>query len=164
MPITPLDAGNLAVVVGSLSSDPRRRQLASGSELVEFDVTTRGPAGTSSVPISWFEPGPLADRLGAGSGVAVVGTVRRRFFRSGGATLSRTEVIAAKVVDAARGAPVRRLLADAAAALDPASFDPAALDASAAPGQRTRKATSSSPSGAGSSATSMPVTSARGGP
>jgi single-strand DNA-binding protein len=46
--------------------------------------------------------------------VAVVGRVERRFFRSGGATQSRTELIAERVVPARRSKTVRSLLAQAA--------------------------------------------------
>ena len=151
---TPLDAANLVVLVGNLSSPPRQRSLPSGSSLVEFDVTTRGGAGTCSVPVAWFDPGARADWLDDDSPVVVVGYLRRRFFRGGGVTNSRTEVVAVRVGDAARRAAVGRLLAEVSAL----------VEAGVPPGQRTRKPTSNSPSGAGSSKTSTPVTSARGGP
>ena len=60
-----IDATNVAVVQGRLSGAPRRRELPSGSVLVELDVTTRGDGGSSSVPVAWFEPGG-ARRLAAG--------------------------------------------------------------------------------------------------
>jgi single-strand DNA-binding protein len=87
--------------------------------LVELDVTTRGEGGSSSVPVAWFDPGPLADSLQQGDGVVVVGHVRRRFFRSGGATQSRTEVVAQLVVSASRRAQVARILDDVVAAFEP---------------------------------------------
>jgi single-strand DNA-binding protein len=112
-----IDATNVAVVQGMLSGPPRWRELPSGSELVELDVTTKGAAGSSSVPVSWFEPGALAPALQPGDAVVVVGHVRRRFFRSGGTTQSRTEVVARSVVAATRRAQVARALAEVASAL-----------------------------------------------
>jgi single-strand DNA-binding protein len=112
-----IDATNVAVVQGQLSGPPRRRQLPSGSVLVEFDVTTRGDGGASSVPVAWFEPGALAETMQQGDVLLVVGHVRRRFFRSGAATQSRTEVVAQRVVAASRRARVARLLDEVIAAL-----------------------------------------------
>lgn len=120
MSTTPLDANNLAVVSGTLAAPPRQRQLPSGTIVVEFDVTTRGDLGTSSVPVAWFEPTALADRLDSGDAVIVVGTVRRRFFRIAASTQSRTEVVARRVVAANRRADVRRLLAAVASTLSAA--------------------------------------------
>jgi single-strand DNA-binding protein len=112
-----IDATNVAVVQGVLSGAPRRRELPSGSEIVQLDVTTKGEAGSSSVPVSWFEPGALASSLQQGDAVVVVGHVHRRFFRSGGATQSRTDVVARRVVAATRKAQVARALAEVASAL-----------------------------------------------
>lgn len=111
MPTT-LDAANVVVLTGDLSADPRRRSLPSGDRLVEFDVTTRGPSGVYSAPVAWFEPTDLADRLVASSPVVVIGLVRRRFFRAGGVTQSRTEVLALRVADASKPSAIRRSLAD----------------------------------------------------
>jgi single-stranded DNA-binding protein len=115
--MTVIDAANVAVVQGRLTSQPRRRQLPSGSTVVELDVTTRGHGGTSSVPVSWFEPGALAESLRPGDAVLVVGYVRRRFFRAAAVTQSRTEVVAQRVVAAARRAQVARTLDEVAAAI-----------------------------------------------
>ena len=45
-----------------------------------------------SVPLVWFDP-PQKVSVVAGDEVSAVGTVRRRFYRAGGATQSRTEVV-----------------------------------------------------------------------
>ena len=112
IPSTPaLDAGNVALVVGTLSGPPRRRELPSGTVLVEFDVTTRGDTGTASVPVAWFDPGAAADGLDANASVVVAGHVRRRVLRAGGATQSRTEVVASRVVIGNRPAVIDRLRA-----------------------------------------------------
>lgn len=81
---------NLVVLRGSLVSEPRRRELPSGSGLVQFDITTRDDAGS----------------------------VRRRFFRAGGVTQSHTEVVAEHVVAASRSRSVRRVLGAATRALE----------------------------------------------
>lgn len=112
-----LDASNVVVLAGELPGPPRRRELPSGSQLVEFDVTTRGESGTGSVPVAWFDAGAAADALGAGTAVVVAGHVRRRFFRAGGVTQSRTEVVAARVIVEGRTAATNRLKAQIAAVL-----------------------------------------------
>lgn len=112
-----LDAANLVVLTGALSAEPRLRSLPSGDRLVEFDVTTRGASGVYNAPVAWFEPTGLADRLAAASPVVVVGLIRRRFFRAGGSTQSRTEVLALRVVDASKPSAIRRSLAEVAKAL-----------------------------------------------
>jgi len=106
---TTLDASNVALLAGDLPGPPRRRELPSGTVLVEFDVTTRGDSGTGSVPVAWFDPGAAADGLDAGATVVVVGHVRRRFFRAGNVTQSRTEVVASRVIVSGRPAAVTKL-------------------------------------------------------
>lgn len=116
MPAHPLDHHNLVVLNGALAADPRRRELPSGTEIAEFDLTTRGSSGTVSVPISWPSPPALAELLHAGDEVMVVGTVRRRFFRAGGTTASRTEVVPLRV--ALRRPDRRRAMSAVAEAVD----------------------------------------------
>lgn len=116
MAAPPLDRHNLVVLDGTIAADPRRRELPSGAVVAEFDLTTRGSSGTVSVPVSWPSPAPIADLLGGGDDVLVIGTVRRRFFRVNGATASRTEVVPLRV--AVRRFARRRALADAVAAVD----------------------------------------------
>ncbi len=113
----PLDAANLVVLTGALSAEPRQRSLPSGDRLVEFDVTTRGPTGVYNAPVAWFGPTEFADRLEEDSPVVVIGLVRRRFFRAGGATQSRTEVLALRVADGAKPSAVRRSLTEVAKTL-----------------------------------------------
>jgi len=50
--------------------------------------------------------------------VVVVGVVRRRFFRAGGATQSRTEVLAEKVVRTSRTRAAQKLIEGVVALLD----------------------------------------------
>lgn len=111
---------NLAILSGTTTSEPLRRELPSGSTVVQFDVSTpvggAEPSTTVAVPVAWHDPpkGGL-DRLALGEEVVVVGTVRRRFFRAGGATQSRTEVVAEHVVLRRRVKTVQKVV-DAAIA------------------------------------------------
>jgi single-strand DNA-binding protein len=108
---------NLVVLRGALTAEPRTRELPSGSVLSQFDVTTRDDGGTQSVPVAWFDPPAAVADLDAGLEVVVLGSVRRRFFRAGGVTQSRTEVVASRVVPARRGRDVKRIVEAACRAL-----------------------------------------------
>lgn len=95
---------NVVVVSGMLSSAPVLRVLKSGEELLSCEVTVRSSdRPTETVPVVWpSPPAAAAGALAAGLEVVVTGRVRRRFFRSGGATSSRTEVVADAVVPSRR--------------------------------------------------------------
>ncbi len=115
----PAALSNLAVIRGTVPSEPHTRELPAGGEVVQFDVTTRivtnGHESNVSVPIAWNDP--TSTQLGVvvpGAELVVVGTVRRRFFRVGGATQSRTEVVADAVIPARRRKGVTAALRDAA--------------------------------------------------
>ena len=112
-----LDATNVVLLDGVVAGEPRRRQLPSGDTVMELDVTTRGAAGTCSVPVAWFDPPAASAAIEAGREVVVVGFARRRFFRAGGATQSRTEVVAARIVRRDRSRDVVRLRAGLVALL-----------------------------------------------
>jgi single-strand DNA-binding protein len=95
--------GNIAVIRGSVRAEPTARELPGGGVVVQFDVVTTtesdGRQLSVSAPIAWNDP--TTAQLGVltgGAEVLVVGTVRRRFFRVGGVTQSRTEVVADAVV------------------------------------------------------------------
>ena len=109
---------NLVVVRGTLAGAVTMRELASGRTVAQFDVTTRDTAGTQTLPVAWFDPPPNGVPAEPDGELVVVGSVQRRFFRAGGATQSRTEVVAERVVGGARRREVRRLLEAARAALD----------------------------------------------
>ncbi len=83
---------NVVILKGRLSSEPTVRELASGSVLMSLELTTRVEEVASSVPLVWFDP-PAKVAVAGGDEVSVVGTVRRRFYRAGGSTQSRTEVV-----------------------------------------------------------------------
>lgn len=107
---------NVVVVRGRVTGDPTRRELASGAVVTQFDLSVADPAGTVGVPVAWFDA-PTRRALRADQEVVILGQVRRRFFRSGGATQSRTEVVAERVVDTRRRADVARLLHEVAEGL-----------------------------------------------
>lgn len=115
----PPASGNIAVLRGEIATIPADRELRTGSVIVHFDVATSAPAartggGSGSgerVPVAWPDPPSRARALvEPGATVVVVGRVRRRFFRAGGVTQSRTEVVATQVVPARRRAATAKLL------------------------------------------------------
>ena len=88
---------NLAIVQGELTSAPRERTLASGDTLISYEIRSVDADDSKlTVPVSWVSPSrpPAVD---IGDEVVAVGVVRRRFFRAGGATQSRTEIAASLV-------------------------------------------------------------------
>lgn len=103
---------NVAAVAGTVSSDPIHKELPSGSVLVAFSVSVRTAADSqaTSLPIVWFDPPANAATIERGLPVVVTGTLARRFFRAGGQTQSRTELVARRVEPARRKATCRRLL------------------------------------------------------
>jgi hypothetical protein len=104
---------NLAIVHGHLSSPPRTTDLPSGDVLTALEVTVPAtdelPA--SSVPVVWFGAPAAAGGWTAGHEVVVVGRVRRRWYRAGPTSQSRTEVLADVVLPASRRAAVGKALA-----------------------------------------------------
>lgn len=109
---------NVAVIRGSLSRDPELRELPSGDRVVHYEITVRDRSPADSVPVVWVEPRAGWDAVVAGDEVVVTGRVRRRFFRAGGSTQSRTEVVADKVVPSRQARRARALVDRAAAALE----------------------------------------------
>ena len=101
---------NLVLLRGVLASDAVVRELPAGGTVSQFDVTTRDDAGTSTVPVAWLDPPADGLPVEPGEGVVIIGRVSRRFFRVGGATQSRTEVVAEKVIAAARARDVGRAI------------------------------------------------------
>ena len=90
---------NVVILHGVLSRPPEERALPSGDRIVAYEVTIRAEgAAAESVPVTWLDPPAKASTLDRGTAVVVTGRVRRRFFRAGGATASRTEVVADAVI------------------------------------------------------------------
>lgn len=110
---------NMAVIIGTMTNEPVHRELADGTLIVQFDVRTSidvdDRTATISVPVAWRDPTTAAvGALTPGTVVIATGRVERRFFRSGGATLTRTELIAERCIPARR-AKGRRSMLDALA-------------------------------------------------
>ena len=112
-----MDSNNVVLLRGRVSSEPRVRELPSGSTIVNLEVTTHVDDTSVSVPV-------VVERASvecvAGDEVVVVGHVRRRFFRAGGITQSRTEVFAEKVVRASRTRAAQKLIESVVELLDAA--------------------------------------------
>ena len=114
---------NVVAIRGRLSRPAEERVLpTSGDRLVGLDLTVRreGAEKAESVPVVWHEPPAAAGTLDTGDEVVVVGHVARRFFKAGGATQSRTEVVAHLVVPVRSAKKVERALAQAAAEIEEA--------------------------------------------
>jgi single-strand DNA-binding protein len=98
---TKLPATNVVALVGRLARPPEFRELPSGDRLVTYEVTVaREGERAEGVPVVWFGAPSSAVDHDVDDAVVVVGRVRRRFYRAGGATQSRTEVVADTVVAA----------------------------------------------------------------
>jgi single-strand DNA-binding protein len=107
---------NLVVVIGSLCKAPNVRSLPNGISLASFDLQVlRADDAVDVVPVALFDPSERVSAFQAGQEVLAVGRVRRRFFRVGGATQSRTEVVAEHVVPVDLGEEVRSVLGDVGA-------------------------------------------------
>lgn len=88
---------NIAILRGTLSSAPRTTELPSGSTVHNYEVVTVDrQGGRQTVPVAWIDPA-RPPRVDTDDEVVVVGSVRRRWFRAGGATVSRTEILASVV-------------------------------------------------------------------
>ncbi len=113
---------NVVVLEGLLARPAQDRELPSGSRLLTLEVTVSRPDGPAEpVPVAWFDAPAWAACLVEGSAVVVVGRVRRRFFRTGGVTQSRTEVVAERVLRATEVKRARAAMVTAGAAVEAAA-------------------------------------------
>ena len=103
---------NIAILIGRLARPAEERILPSGDRVATLEVTVDAVDGQRSetVPVSWFNPSTDIVELAAGTELVVVGSVRRRFFRSSGSTQSRTDLTAVHVLALNRRTAVRRLI------------------------------------------------------
>ncbi len=112
---SPADGGrNLVVIEGTVRVGPIQRTRTDATVLLIFDVVTRVDGSRMSLPVSWIGPAVAVPDIAAGTEVAVLGTVQRRFFRAGGSTVSAVDVRATHV---ARTPAARRKVVAAARAL-----------------------------------------------
>ena len=92
---------NVVVLIGRLARPAETRELPSGDRLVSSEVTVDRPGERAeTVPVVWVGAPASAGDHDVDERMLVVGRVRRRFYRAGGGTQSRTEVVAEAVVNA----------------------------------------------------------------
>jgi single-strand DNA-binding protein len=116
---------NVVVLQGRLTRPAELRSLPSGDQLVALEISmSREGERTETAPVVWPDAPAAAVPLDVDEEVVVVGRVRRRFFRSGGVTQSRTEVVADMVVPAAQARRVRAAVAKAVRRLEPEQGQP----------------------------------------
>ena len=95
---------NVVVLIGRLARPAETRELPSGDRLVAYEVTVDRPGERAeTVPVVWVGAPASAGTHDVDERMLVVGRVRRRFYRAGGGTQSRTEVVAEAVVSARHG-------------------------------------------------------------
>jgi single-strand DNA-binding protein len=114
----PALGANLAILVGVLSRDAELRTLPSGDRLVALELTVRSEGSPAeSVPVAWPAAPDSAASWEAGEELLVTGRVRRRYFKAGGSTQSRTEVVASRIVPTRRRVAAGKAMAAALASL-----------------------------------------------
>ena len=105
---------NVVILRGRITSDPSPRELPSGRLVTQIELTTTCDGAAVSVPVV-VDDRPVT--CSTGDEIVVAGHVRRRFFRAGGVTQSRTEVVAAELAPARRRRSVEAMVARATAAM-----------------------------------------------
>ena len=116
---------NVCILQGRLTRPPEQRVVGDGRSLVTYELAVdRSEGGAESVPVVWEGAPAVAVDLDVETEVVVVGRVRRRWFRSGGATQSRTEVVAEGVVPRRATKRVAKLVGGALTTADHALSAP----------------------------------------
>ena len=112
---------NVVVLRGRLGRAVEQRELPNGSVVLNYELSVaRAEGPVESVPVVWADPPANAAAAldpEPRTELVVLGRVRRRFFKAGGATQSRTEVVAEQVTPARQAKRVRDLLGTAEALL-----------------------------------------------
>lgn len=113
---------NIVIVKGHLSRPPERHALPSGDVVAGYEITVAATEGrrAESVPVSWPDPPASAFDVEPDTEMVVVGRVRRRFFKAGGGTQSRTEVVADAVIPARQKKRAERVVLGALAGAEAA--------------------------------------------
>lgn len=109
---------NVVLLRGTLHGEPNDVTLATGELVRTWELAAEtassavGPSAATvqKVPIRWVDPTKAVRSFDDGDEVVVTGSVRRRFFRAGGATASKTEVLGHKVAKASRRRAVEQLI------------------------------------------------------
>ena len=112
---------NVCILQGRLTRPPEQRVVGEGRSVVTYELAVDRPEGrTETVPVVWDDAPARALDLDVDAEVVAAGRVRRRWFRSGGATQSRTEVVADEVLPARSTKRVAKLVSDTLTAADQA--------------------------------------------
>ncbi len=115
---------NMVIVIGNLVKPVEVRNLPSGVSIANFDIVVQQVDGTpDTVPVALFEAPDEALQWQPGARLLVIGRVRRRFFRVGLSTQSRTEVVAEKALPISHCDDARRALAGVAPTIERAVED-----------------------------------------
>ncbi len=115
---------NMVIVIGNLVKPVEVRNLPSGVSIANFDLVVQQFDGTpDTVPVALFEAPEEALQWEPGGTLLVIGRVRRRFFRVGPSTQSRTEVVAEKAMPISRCDEARLALTNVAPAIERALED-----------------------------------------
>ena len=123
---------NVVVLRGRLTRPAALRSLPSGDQLLALELSIqRDGERAETAPVVWPDAPAAATALDVDQEVVVVGRVRRRFFRAGGSTQSRTEVVADVVVPASQTKRANAALARALARLEPRPGRPPTVRAKA---------------------------------
>ena len=107
---------NVVVVIGRLRRAPEQRVLPDGTAILELEVVSAADGVSATIPVTWVTTS--VPSWGDGQSVAVLGAVRRRFYRAGGATVSRTDVLASMVLSGHQAGRITAALSRAAAAVE----------------------------------------------
>ena len=109
---------NMVALIGRLARPAENRVLPSGDHMVAYEITVERPGSRAEgVSVVWFAAPARAGDHDVGELVVVVGRVRRRFYQAGGATRSRTEVVADVVVPTRHAKRARAAIEGARTAL-----------------------------------------------
>jgi hypothetical protein len=98
---------NVVVLIGEVVTDPVDSELPDGVVVTNCDVATYTDLGRMIVPIVLSE---VSTPVRLGDEICAVGFVRKRFYRTGGAVQSRTEVVVKRNVRVRQKAQMQRLL------------------------------------------------------
>lgn len=101
-------AMNITILRGVVATDASHTDRADGRGVHNFEFRT----AESVVPAAWYDA-RRPPRLAAGDEMVVVGQVRRRWFRAGGGSQSRTEVVAGMLAKAGSSRAEKAVLAAA---------------------------------------------------
>ena len=104
---------NIVVLRGILVGAPSTRQTPAGplsDAILRVQAHADGASKHEQVPLVWNGELSRFPGFDATGGIVVLGRVRQRFFRSGQATVSRTEVVVEHIVPANRRASTIKLL------------------------------------------------------